>query len=572
MQASDVMAIVLDKIPTVQAITAFTVGLLFIVLNLRTRFNDIAGEPFPEEFRSFKLSDLTSLRRFQHGLAIYFLLLALIYVLLLSLGPNVLNKLFGVTVSEDTFPLYLALALAGIVPNVQLLAHAEESVRGLAQRIAGVPSDHSYIRRKIAEAKIKKPVKDDLKAYLGAQLPLDEARQLISERELKDLLKCCLIVRALDQVTSEHPMVNHVTVRVSHTFDAKLQDGRRRVEAIAETLRTHLAQASDEAAAHAPSVRGEIRDAYDLLTYLLSCAIVAETSARQREVNVILDEMGFVVNRNIRRYVQDRVLSATLQGSVAVFVASAAVNVLFGLVAPARAGEVVPVIRWITYALSFAVPTYVMLAVYCWRRNHQLARRRWFMTASGYRPRMSKQVGAAGAAVVCTAVIAPFVDAAALIAETERIRSLAAHFPVDDASYWAYLLTYLITPFLILVFFAKLIERDRQAEFDAGFAVVYFAPRRVVTVSATYALTIAVFNVTLVLMTSESLHAWLLALRVGGLMHFFAQPQTVNVAWFLCAVGAGAFVFFRSFIRSGLDVSDPDQSSTPAHAGHPVTA
>jgi hypothetical protein len=562
MQQSDLLAGVLASLPSSETIAAFVLGLLFIVLNLKPRFNEIAGEPFPAEFRSFKLSDLTSTRRFRSGMTTYFVLLALIYVLLLKLGPNVVGKVFGIETTSEALPLYVALILAGIVPNVPGIANAEQMVRALAQRIAGVPSDHAFIRKKIAEATLDPATKEDLKTFLAARLPLAEARAVISDRDFKDLLKCVQIVRTLDHVSSEHPMVNHVSLRVSQYFDSKLADGRRKLEAIEDRILAYLEQEPEAAVRRPLDLKVEIRDAYELLTYLLSCAIVAETSARQRAVNEILDEMGFVVTQNVRRFVLDRVLSSILKGTVAVFVTSAAVNAGFILLSPQENAGPARAITWITYSLTFAVPTYVMLLTFCVRRNRLIRDNRWFMSRNGFRPRMSKQVGAALVAIGVTGALVPFIDAVTLIVEVERIDSLAKHFPLDSGAYWRAQLGYLITPCLILVFFAKLIERDRRAEFDPGYAPAYFKRGHVLAYSTVTALTIGLSYLGIVLITSQPLAAAVDAWRTGGLAAFFQHGQTVNIIWFFCAVCAGAFVFFRSFVRSALDIADPQPTFT----------
>lgn len=557
MQQSDLLTGVLAGLPSSETIAAFVLGLLFIVLNLKPRFNEIAGEPFPAEFRSFKLSDLTSTRRFRSGMTTYFVLLGLIYVLLLNLGPNVVGKVFGIETTSEALPLYVALILAGIVPNVPGIANAEQMVRALAQRIAGVPSDHAFIRKKIAEATLDPATKEDLKTFLAARLPLAEARAVISDRDFKDLLKCVQIVRTLDHVSSEHPMVNHVSLRVSQYFDSKLADGRRKLEAIEGRVVAYLEQEPEPAVRRPLDLKVEIRDAYELLTYLLSCAIVAETSARQREVNEILDEMGFVVTQNVRRFVLDRVLSSILKGTVAVFVTSAAVNAGFILLGSQENAGTARAITWITYALTFAVPTYVMLLTFCVRRNRLIRNNRWFMSRTGFRPRMSKQVGAALVAIGVTGALVPFIDAVNLIVQVERIDSLAKHFPLDSGAYWRDQLGYLITPGLILVFFAKLIERDRRAEFDPDYAPGYFKPGHVLVYSLTTALTIGLCYLGIILITSQPLAAAVDAWRIGGLGAFLQHGQTVNIVWFFCAVSAGAFVFFRSFVRSALDIADP---------------
>ena len=557
MQQSDLLAGVLAGLPSSETIAAFVLGLLFIVLNLKPRFNEIAGEPFPAEFRSFKLSDLTSTRRFKSGMTTYFVLLALIYVLLLNLGPNVVGKVFGIETTSEALTLYVALILAGIVPNVPGIANAEQMVRALAQRIAGVPSDHAFIRKKIAEATLDPATKEDLKTFLAARLPLAEARAVISDRDFKDLLKCVQIVRTLDHVSSEHPMVNHVSLRVSQYFDSKLADGRRKLEAIEDRVLAYLEQEPEAAVRRPLDLKVEIRDAYELLTYLLSCAIVAETSARQREVNEILDEMGFVVTQNVRRFVLDRVLSSILKGTVAVFVTSAAVNAGFILLSPQENAGTARAITWITYALTFAVPTYVMLLTFCVRRNRLIRDNRWFMSRTGFRPRMSKQVGAALVAIGVTGALVPFIDAVNLIVQVERIDSLAKHFPLDSGAYWRDQLGYLITPCLILVFFAKLIERDRRAEFDPEYAPGYFKPGHVLVYSSVTALTIGLCYLGIILIISQPLAAAVDAWRTDGLGAFLQHGQTVNIVWFFCAVSAGAFVFFRSFVRSALDIADP---------------
>jgi Flp pilus assembly protein protease CpaA len=107
------------------------------------------------------------------------------------------------------------------------------------------------------------------------------------------------------------------------------------------------------------------------------------------------------------------------------------------------------------------------------------------------------------------------------------------------------------------LFFAKLIERDRQAEFDPSFAPAYFTPWNVMVHSAVTGLMIGVSYVAILLITSQPLGSAVTAWRNEGALAFLQHPQTANIVWFFCAVSAGAYTFFRSFVRSALDIAEP---------------
>jgi hypothetical protein len=546
-----------------ETIAAIGGGAAFILLNLYTRFNDLAGEEVPEPFRSFKLAQLTSPRRFRSGLLTYCLLLVLVYVALLRLGPALVEKTLQVAVPAETFPLYLALCLAGVIPNVPGLARAEVGLRTLAQRVAGVPPDLRYVDRKINMARIEAKKRQELLDSLAKRIPVARMGEIIDGTDQEELLKCYLIVGALNRDNRYSRTVQLVTQRARRNFKSMLDDAQRQLDSIEENILEALKQPQTVRKAYQRQIRTQSHAAYRLLTYLLSCAIVAETSANSQTVLTILKSIGFNIISQVRRYLAERVLAATIAAAIAVLVTSAAVNVLLGLSLTGSMADVAPLPRWFAFAFSFAVLIAVMIGTYTWRRDYLIAGERWYMTANSFRPRISAQLGAGLIAVGCTALFVPFLDAAALFIEAGEIKSWNHHFPMENGAYANFLLPYLATPVMVLVIFAKLIERDRRIEFDPGFANEFFSPRKVFAMSAGSAVVVALLYVMLTLMLAEQLRGELAgAWAEGGIGQTLGQPEAAAVAWFLLAVGAGVYVFFRALIRSGQDVGE--NSDAPA--------
>jgi hypothetical protein len=536
----------------------------FVFARLYMRFNQLAGQAVPEPFHSFKLVHLTSKRRFLVGYGTYLLLLLMIFGALVEMGPKPFTNSNFLTNNPWVFPFFVALLLAGVIPNVPVLDRAEIGFRRLAQRVVGVPPDHRLVDRKIALAEMSQAKKSNLENDLATRLPLSHIRAAVFEEEYEKLLKCYLILQALDHVADDPKVADLLARRARQNFDEMLREGRRKLAAI----EGRIADASYQHPNGRNHIKLEIQDAitrtYALLTYLLSCAIVAETSAKPQPTDQVLQEIGLRMSGYVRRSVADRVIPACVAGVAAVLVASGAINATFGFITPGGFAKVPPPHFWLMFAVTFGTLVAAMIGAYAWRREELIIRSRWFETAQNPYPRVAAISGAVALAVACTVLVVPFVDAGALFMERRDLKEVSNGFPEGVAEYLAFLVPYLSTPVMVLLFFAWLIEIDHRLEFNPESASKFFSSGRIVATAAAAAVFAAVVNVSVQVAMSPVLQSQLVdALNGGDVGHFLSHPATGVVAWFLGSIGAGVYVFFHVFISTGRDVHEPVQLIPP---------
>ena len=104
----------------------------------------------------FPPNELTSEGEYLKSFIMYFLGLEIVYVLFCFLGPEVVSggilnpaESNSSVVDKDTFPLWVALVMIGILPRIPILSFMEESWRKLMHRRAMIPKGVQRIAREL---------------------------------------------------------------------------------------------------------------------------------------------------------------------------------------------------------------------------------------------------------------------------------------------------------------------------------------------------------------------------------------------------------------------------------------
>lgn len=532
---------------------------------LSARFNQIIDEDVPEPFHGFKLSQLTSKRRFWLGLGVYLLLLVFVYVAFLRMGPHI-AAFYGIEkLDHPSYPLILALVLAGAVPSIPLISRAETGLRRLSQRVAGVPPEHWYVARKIASAQICPNKVHDVESDVAARLPLAQVRGVVFDEDYQRLLKCYVMIRSLNGDRGARPPVNRfIAAYAEEKFHGMVRDAHRRLTAIEASIAEALAKHPNARNHIRIQIQHEIGRTHSLLIYLLSCAIVAKTSPRARAADQALANIGFRETSKVRRKVPERFLLACIAATVAVLVVSTAVNLAFYLLTEAPLADATPE-RWLVFAFSFAVMFTILIGAYILERGTLITRGRWFKASHALRPRLDVMVASFCVAAIFMSIAVALLDAFAVFIELDEMVGFEQVFSIQDGRYFFTLMSYVVAPLLTLVVFALVIEVDHQSEFKPVLAGKLFARRHMVIVAGVSALFVAACKV----VVDVALQPWfqdqleqLMTAGVAAMTDSYVSSALLVLIWYFCAVGVGVYAFLHVFISSGQDVHEQPGQAT----------
>lgn len=462
-----------DSIPPELSTAGFALGIFTILVSLRSRFDVIAGEDIPEELRIFRLRELTSTPKYRFGLVIYFFFVLSAYsFLVLILSRIELSEISFLDIGNvdfgenpDSLALYVALAFSGIIPNIKYLNNFEYVFRNLGQRYAGIPTDHNRIFEKIQLSEIKAEVTDKEIGISLLKREIEPAKRLVGSDTVEELRKCKLIISRLSNSEKSTVEFDLVTVRVKELFEAVLDTIREKVEKSQNHLKGLLAvEDGDSGGPIASRVERDIRGWFRALSYMLGCAIIADTKVKVSNLSDILKEFGFEPKDTVRSDLIERFHRAVFY----TFCAQFAVNIFIFyssdlLNLPNR---LLPsgLVNSLTLVSAPFVATVICTKIYLSVRERRISNNSWF-TAS-QRVRISALLLAAGIAFLSLLSV-PYLELIFRFAEASDFSTWTFHStPREYLTVFAHFFIYPVSYVFVLMLFAEI---ERKAAHDTRY-------------------------------------------------------------------------------------------------------
>jgi len=133
------------------------VAVLAVILFAKNKFDEPSVDRSEDDFICQLLPRyLATGEEYSKGLAFYIGAMIITVIVLSLLGPNVL-QLGGANVPNDadihnTIPIFVALVLVGVLPNLPMLKEIEQRLRRMAHEIAYIPAAARATAEKLASA------------------------------------------------------------------------------------------------------------------------------------------------------------------------------------------------------------------------------------------------------------------------------------------------------------------------------------------------------------------------------------------------------------------------------------
>ena len=560
----------LQAIERPEVVVSFLFGCLVILLNLRDRFSKVVGEYLSVDINVFSLQDLVSRNKYKKGVFAYFVVLFILYLILSTAGPTVFKLATGKTLDPVAIPLYAALILAGIVPNIKHVDRIELAARRLAQRLAGVPSDHSYTLAKIKASKVSvrkvaQVISDrDLKARIDKNIEEGVFDEDLSKTYVK--IKLILFQLSTNDVFAQR--VPNVAARFEHLVSAVVSECAKIESKVAKWSSAELKISVSPDGATDPETRelivsnaklkNDIKDRIEKLltdvSHLLSCMIVATTSAKKIEINNLLNDLGLEVNMPVRPDTNDRVLGAIAASACAITILAflfALIKILFRSEIPVAPDNI---IDCLITAISYTVPLFIGLISYLKFRERTMTNSgedSWYSNSTTYTVKAAMRIKALLLSTANMIVAGAAMFALTVFMGAENPPPMKAIFNPLDEAYWHNILTFIATPLVTLFVFSFALEKDRELDntkpsSNSSF-LAWFVPTTLL-----FALLAAVVNVGVnFLPASESGSGAVETVQwsVFGWFELFVPSMDFSV-WYAMIAAIAVATFFFSFIRS----------------------
>lgn len=540
--------------------SSFIFGCIFIFLNLRARFSFIAGDPFPPELKTFTLEDLTANSRFHRGMATYFMLILLVYFLSTRVGSKTFSAISGIEVDDNTLPLYAAFVLAGCIPNVPKISKLEEAVRGFAQRLAGVPSDHSFIYEKLRASKIGEAGKQSVNEQLSADPLLAKVIQSLDGGDRDYWEKAKFLNRRIRDVGDQEDKVDHITLRVRDKF-SELMDAASLKLADAETnlvrIDKKVAELSTDSSKDRLDLESQKRDevkklkeVFTSLSYILSCGIVAVTSARKREVDGVLHDIGFDVDAGIKGTIFNRTLEAVVYSSVVVCLATFLATI-FSMSNEALAPALPNSLSYCFVApFQFFILNYVGIRVYLWRREQLTAdggNQTYYIDPKNNKVRMTKRLETLVLSILSIFVLVPFFDATFILSVNDAVNWSNA-FAIDKEYYWISMASYPTSAVITLIVFSYLVEFDQSNDRNSQRHNFFNSPPLAAVITISTALFCATANYAVNYIVVNNNNTESVGNFLPSTLNGFLEEQSYgSLMWYFLSAFIGSLFFFTFF-------------------------
>ena len=140
---------------------SFLVGAIVIALYARKRIEEFSVPPRGEEYdftKMLAMNDIVGSKVFYKSYVFYVLLLEFLYFFACTSKPIILlmsGDKPGATFQGAAWPLGAALLVVGLLPSTPAVAQLEAMLRGLAQRVANIPSEFFERVSKLSRSEIE---------------------------------------------------------------------------------------------------------------------------------------------------------------------------------------------------------------------------------------------------------------------------------------------------------------------------------------------------------------------------------------------------------------------------------
>lgn len=140
---------------------ALVIGMVVIAFYSRKRIGELIHPPKGEEYdfiRTLPIEAIVGESNFYKSYVIYVLMLEFLYFFICTSKPLVLliaNDTTGAAFNGAAWPLGAALLVVGLLPSTPIVSEVETLLRGIAQRIANVPSEFFNRVAKLTRSEIE---------------------------------------------------------------------------------------------------------------------------------------------------------------------------------------------------------------------------------------------------------------------------------------------------------------------------------------------------------------------------------------------------------------------------------
>ncbi len=334
---------------------AFVFGIIVVLLFSVSEFPKKTFSPFegwPED--PFALSDLTTRQRYITSFIFYLFGLEFVYVVICIMGPAPFAALTPPTsgfTEEGTFPLWVALALVGVVPRLpyfkemeirwRQLMHQRAAIPGVAMRLSDrmKRSSHDFLR-------LKKYIDEKQQPYFdyvtGEEIaaPSGTSRHYFA-RLSANLLEINIIERG-SRIHDDKSVPDHmVDFQIFKKYNTEIENIESRYYQIGEGIKN----ARTTATGFDPSVldpnavddfcdkaKDEIEKLFEKTCILISCAILSKRTDTSGQ-ELALKELGIIGDHESTNSIRNRFFNETEIISQGFFL-GVALYFLFTIIAP----------------------------------------------------------------------------------------------------------------------------------------------------------------------------------------------------------------------------------------------
>ena len=279
---------------TLENWAAFIFGIIVVLLFSISEFPKKTFTPFeswPED--PFALSDLTTRQRYITSFIFYLLGLEFLYVIVCIMGPAPFAEVDqpqGGFTAEGSFPLWVALALVGVLPKLPYFKEMEIRWRQLMHQRAAIPGVAIRLSDRMKRSsqnfeRLRKYIDQKQQPYFDcvtvddSNAPFGSPRHYFA-RLSANLLEISIIEHG-SQIHQDKPVPDHlVDFNILKKYSAEIQNIESRYRQIGEgmqSVRTGTTGIDLEAVDDLfEKTRDEIEKLFEKTCILISCAILSK--------------------------------------------------------------------------------------------------------------------------------------------------------------------------------------------------------------------------------------------------------------------------------------------------------
>lgn len=362
---------------------SIALGTIFTIVACNNNFRAVSdSEKLDLKHRYFSVEELTSNIEFQVVRLYYTIIIVAIYLTLVLFGASFVADLFNIkiAVSEQLFPLYLALILGGIFPIAPGLRRTEHLMRAHSHRVAGIPTYSEQIYRDVDNTVLDPNALDRYRAEYPDFAKIDAMliEHDTDSEHVDRWRRCVLLMKLLHDNRSELDSEPGILTEMEATkFKYMASDLQLRMKAVNQRLSGELH------AGHATEGRGGVAETLANLPtrelLFLGAFFVRAKSGSKNLIYETLPRYGMSWPTRSRN---DEILDGVATAFLGMTVSMAVCAFVFFLAARLHFvdGALIPTLLSDIVQDTLASPSIlcIMALFYVHLRNSQVKKGRWY--------------------------------------------------------------------------------------------------------------------------------------------------------------------------------------------------